>query len=460
MQLERFTKVHFVGVGGIGISAVAKMMKALGKEVSGSDVAENETIAELSGLGVKVFKGHAAENLAEDADLLVYSSAVPQDNPERKKARQINILELSYFEFLGELSSDYFCIAVAGTHGKSTTAAMLGKILVDAGVDPTVIIGSKLKTFEQNNFRLGKSKYLVIEACEYRANFLKLNPDILLITNIEAEHLDYYRDLEDVAMAFQRLVGKLPDDGPLIYNADDPASINHLQPRAETLSFGINNQASFEAHDIIVAPGKQTFNVLKNGEVFISKAELVIPGRFNIYNALGPIAAADLLGVEPETIKQSLKNFSGLWRRLEIIGSFNRATIISDYGHHPTEIAAAIAAVRDFYPGRRIVWVFQPHQHSRTKKLFNDFINSFAGVDVLLISDIFDVAGREATEDQDINSEFLASEISRLSPNTMVQYSGNLKKTEELLRQKIQPDDVVVIQGAGDIDDLARKITK
>jgi len=457
MDLTRISKVHFIGIAGIGISALAKMMKQSGKQVSGSDVMINETVKELEKMDIKVFQGHYFKQVPEDVDLVVYSSAVPEDNLERQRAKELGVLELSYFEFLGALSADKFCIAVAGTHGKSTTAAMLGKILIDAGLDPTVIVGSKLKFFEHGNFRLGKSKYLVVEACEHEANFLHLNPDALIITNIEAEHLDFYKDLEDVALAFQRLVDKLPTDGLLIYNADDEVSKNQLRPEIETLSFALQNDASFEARGIKIAPGSQKFEVFKNHESF-SAMELEIAGAYNIYNALGAIALADHLRVEPEKIKNSLKQFSNLWRRMETVGKFNDALVISDYGHHPTEVMAAISAARDFHPAKRLVWVFQPHQHARTKRFFKEFSKSFGGVDVLLVADIFDVAGREMAQDQDVGSEALAKAIKEISPNIQVQYSGDLEKTQDKLQEILQPDDVVVIQGAGDIDQVAREL--
>lgn len=457
MDLTRISKIHFIGIGGIGISALAKMMKLLGKQVSGSDAMMNETTRELEKMDIKVFQGHYFKQVPDDIDLVVYSSAVPEDNLERQRAKELGVPELSYFEFLGEVSADKFCIAVAGTHGKSTTAAMLGKILIDAGLDPTVIVGSKLKYFEHGNFRLGQSKYLVVEACEHQANFLHLNPNALIITNIEAEHLDFYKDLEDVALAFQRLVDKLPADGLLIYNADDEVSKNQLRPEIETLSFALKNDASFEARGIKVAPGSQKFEVFKNGESF-SAMELEIAGAYNVYNALGAIALADHLRVSPEKIKNSLKQFSNLWRRMETVGKFNGALVISDYGHHPTEIAAAISAARDFHPNKRLVWVFQPHQHARTKRFFKEFSKSFGGVDLLLVSDIFDVAGREMAQDQDVSSGTLVKAIKEVSPNIQVQYSGGLEKTQDKLQEIIEPDDVVVIQGAGDIDEIAREL--
>jgi UDP-N-acetylmuramate--alanine ligase len=460
MELDKISRVHLIGVGGIGVSAIAKMMKLMGKEVSGSDVDTTEITDELEKMGVKIFHGHYFDNVSKDVELVVYSSAVPEENPERQRARELNAQELSYSEFLGLLSRAKKTIAVAGTHGKSTTTAMLGKILVDAGLDPTVIVGSKLKSFEFGNFRFGKSEFLVVEACEFKANFLNLNPDILVVTNIEAEHLDFYRDLEDVAAAFQRLIDKLPEDGLLVYNADDRASVELLHPFCAMANFSLNQQAAYQAVDIVTEPGEQQFNILKDGQDYLKKVRLFIPGLFNIYNSLAAVAAADEIGWDKEKIKESLKNFVGLWRRLETVGSYEGAQIISDYGHHPTEIIGSIQAVRNFYPNKRLVWVFQPHHHNRTKQLFDDFIKSFGGVDVLIISDIYDVAGREDSEDQDIDSRMLAEKIEEISPNIDVRYSGDLDRTEKKIKSIIQADDVVVFQGAGTIDEIARSLVE
>lgn len=460
MEIDKINKVHFIGVGGIGMSAVAKLMKVLGKEVTGSDVYPSEITEELEKMGVKIFRGHYFQQVPDDVDLVVFSSAVPEDNPERQRAKELNTIELSYFEFLGEYSRDKFTIAVSGTHGKSTTTAMIGKILVDAGLDPTVIVGSKLKSFEHGNLQFGNSKYLVVEACEYRANFLHLNPNILVITNIEAEHLDYYKDLEDVCLAFQRLVDKLPKDGLLIYNSDDTASVELIEPRTDTLSFGLKKEASYEAQDIRVSPGKQLFNIDKDGEDLIEDVELKIPGQFNIYNALAGICIVDFLKIKPALIKESIADFSGLWRRMEVLGEYKGATIISDYGHHPTEVVAAINAARDFYPGNRLIWVFQPHHHNRTKELFDEFSKSFSHTDMLLMSDIYDVAGREENGDQDLDSRILVKKIEDLCPNIEARYVGDLNETKQAVDEILREGDVVVFQGAGTIDEIARDLIK
>lgn len=460
MEMSKIKKVHLVGIGGIGMSAVAKLMIALNKEVSGSDVYPGPITDELKKMGANIFSGHYYEQVPDDVDLLIYSSAVPEDNVERSRAREINALEMSYFEFLGWYSRDKFTIAISGTHGKSTTTAMIGKIMADAGLDPTVIVGSRLQSFEQGNFRFGKGDYFVVEACEYRANFLQLNPNILVITNIEAEHLDFYKDLEDVALNFQRLVEKLPDDGLLVYNADDPASVNLIEPQSATVNFSLAGEATIQAVNIGRDGKIQTFDVLKDGDELIGGAQLKIPGQFNIANALAAISVCSELEINSDVIKKSLSEFENLWRRLEVLGKFKGATIISDYGHHPTEVAAAIAAVREFYPGRRLVWVYQPHHHNRTKQLFDDFVSAFKNVDILIMSDIYDVAGREKSGDQAINSEKLTEAIKSNAPEVEVLYSGNLKNTEEKAAEIIQEGDVVVFQGAGTIDEAARNLIK
>jgi len=457
MDIGEIKKIHFIGVGGVGMSAVAKMMVAHGKEVSGSDLLENRFTNELADMGATIYNDQIFDQVPKDVDLVVYSSAVPEDNPERVRTAELGAPEMSYSEFLGMLSRDKFTIAVSGTHGKSTTTAMLGKIMIAAGLDPTIVVGSSLKDFSHGNYHHGNSKYFLVEACEYQANFLKLDPNILIITNIEAEHLDYYKDLEDVVAAFQRLTDKLPDDGLLIFNADDFASVELIRPRVEAISYGINNTAAFEGINIEIEPGEVKFDVLRDGEGYIEGCALVVPGKFNVANSLAAIACADYLGADAQKIKAALKDFRGLWRRAEVLGEYEGATIISDYGHHPTEIMNTVGAVREFYPNKRIVWVFQPHHHNRTKELFNDFAKSFGGVDVLLVSDIYDVAGREEAADQDVDSEKLSQAIADASPNVKVKYVGGLKDTKSAAVYEIKEGDVVVFQGAGDIDDIARE---
>lgn len=491
-------KVYFVGVGGIGNSAIAKMMLAQGKVVSGSDLVPSEITAALEKLGVKINIGHRAENLNKDTDLVIYSPAVPENNPERQQAIKLKIPQFSYPEFLGQLSKEKFTIAVSGTNGKSTTTAMLGLILEAAGFDPLVIVGSKVAQWNgnlrlpsqeaicnlniRNRFvmRIRTAQSFVVEGCEWRAHMLNLEPKIIILTNLEEDHLDYYRDINHIIATFQKYIEKLPKNGILILNVDDP-NLLKLRPKCRVITYGIRNKAEVMAKNIEIDQGFQKFELIrrsdllnyKNKKIRPLKIKLKIPGQFNVYNSLAVIACALNLGVKIEIIKEVLESFSGIWRRFEISsiqhprrsrfatlqGKPVSSIIVSDYAHHPTAVAGTIRAAREFFPGRRLIAVFQPHHHNRTKRLFNDFVKSFDEADITIISEIYDVAGRENKQDIDISSKDLVKSIRmrmRLNANKNgnlkeIIYAANLEDTKNQLLKIIQPNDVILVMGAGDI---------
>ncbi len=473
----KIKKIHCVGIGGIGVSAAAKFFLSRDAIVTGSDVSSSAITQDLENRGVKIFYGHQAENVANDVDLIIYSPAVPKDNPERQKSIQ----ELSYPEFLGELSKNYYTIAVSGTHGKSTTTAMVGLILEAAGFDPLVIVGSRVPGLELGNIRLPASlrgeseaipnnkKLFVVEACEHQANMLNLHPQAVVITNMEPDHLDFYGDFDNVKGAFQKFVQLVPKNGLVIYNGDREAELdwNYARPsvlkliwqmffkvRPRWRSFGFNTTNDYQAIDREVKNGNQFFNVQSG--LYKFHVKLSIPGKFNAYNALAAMAVAVELGAPVEVCQKVLANFKGIWRRFEILKE--KPLIISDYGHHPTAIAETVKAAREFYPGRRVVLVYQPHQHHRTKMLFNDFVAALALPDILILSDIYDVAGRENSADQDVSSAKLLEMIKMSSATGEYHYGGNLANTERLAREIIKESDVMLVMGAGDIDSVARKL--
>lgn len=452
-MLQTFKKIHFVGIGGIGISALAKLLSRRGAEVTGSDLIDSSVTRGLELEGKQVFIGHAAENVPTDCDLIIYSPAVPTNSPERVVARERGVPEMSYPEALGELSKEFRTIAVAGTNGKSTTTAMLGLILEEAGFDPTVIVGTKVPSFKHGNMRVGKTgSWLVVEACEYREHFLNLHPEFAVITNIEEDHLDYYRDLEHIREAFQKFVDKVPEIGRVIFNADDLTC--HSLIYKNSVSFGERN-GEYRAVNRISGLGQQTFELwLDNNN--LGNIVLQVPGDFNAMNAMAAAVTALVIGVPFGAVQVGLEKFFGVWRRFERVGSFKGADVFSDYGHHPTAIKGTLKAAREFFPGRRLVHCFQPHQHERTKTLFNDFVDSFNDADVLIIPEIFVVAGR--TENYDISSRDLVEAIKEKYPNKEVFYSPDLLSAERLLNSIVQENDVLIIQGAGDVDDLARRI--
>ncbi len=456
--------MHLVGVGGIGVSAAAKLLKYFGAEVSGSDLRPNEATAELRAAGIPVAFGHAAANVPAAIDLLVHSDAVPESNPERVEARRRGVRELSYFAFLGEFSAGRRTVAVSGTNGKSTTTALLGLMLERAGLDPTVIVGSKVNGWPDRNLRYGQSDLFVVEACEHHANMLRLSPRVIVLTNIEEDHLDYYRDLAHIRETFQAYIERLPPDGKLILNADDHVCFHELRPTAPFVTYGLGAPADYAARVLSVGPAGQEFRLLHGGaaEEDLGICTLPLPGLFNVHNALAAAAAALQLGATPESVRAALSGFTGLWRRFERLGDFRGCTVVSDYGHHPAAIRETLAGARQAFPRSRIVLVFQPHQRHRTRVLFNEFVAACDGADLLVLPEIFDVAGRERAEDSGISSADLASAVRERDAEhgrkRGVFFRATLAETEALLHERAAPDDLLLLMGAGDIHALARSL--
>lgn len=430
-------KIHLIGIGGIGVSGLAQYYLSKGHSVSGSDLARSE-ITDFVGqprngyAGAKVFIGkHKAKNVPRDADLVVYSPAVKKDNAELKQAKKYKIKTLSYPEALGELTMGYYTIAVAGAHGKSTTTAMIGLVLEKAGLDPTVIVGTKVKEFNASNFKAGKSKLLVIEACEYDSSFLHYSPKIIVVTNVDKEHLDYFKTLNNVKKAFVNFIKRLPDDGFLVFNSDD-ANISQVEnPKFKAFGYSL---AQLEAKKL--------------------KKSLKVPGRHNVSNALAALQVARILEVPDDIAFKALSDFKGTWRRFEILKT-KGFILISDYAHHPNEILATLKAAREKYKKNKIWCVFQPHQHQRTHYLFIDFVKAFreAPIDNVIITDIYDVAGRETKSiNKKISSKKLVEKIGREN----VIYLP-VDKIENYVKKIIMPEDVLIIMGAGDIYKLVDK---
>ncbi len=453
-DLSHVHRIHCVGIGGIGVSAAAKFLRLQGKDVSGSDTARSVVTADAERAGVRVCDP-AAENIAPDLDLLIYTSAAPETQVERQAAAAFGIPQLSYFEFLGLLSKGYKTIAISGTNGKSTTTAMLALILEKAGLDPTVIVGSRVPSFEYGNVRMGKSDLFVVEACEYREQFMSLSPAMVVVTKIVEDHLDYYRDLAHIQETFKHFAAKLPVDGPLIWNADDAGSREVFgalsQPNG---TFGFTSGANLRAEHHETAAGSQRFDaVFKDGVVWRG-LELRVPGTFNVLNALAAIGAARALGATEDATRSALAGFSGIWRRFEKVGEFCGAPIISDYGHTPDAIEATLKAAKEFYPGRKLVVAFQPHHHERTRKLFDAFIPSFDAADHLILSEIYGVEGRKEGE-HEVSSHDLVLAIKKRGRVPDVSYAAD---PADALRQleAIDPKNaMMLIMGAGDLYSIA-----
>lgn len=431
-------KIHLIGIGGIGVSALAQYYLLQGHEVTGSDLTMSEITDYLEKLGVKITKNKSlsAKIPHKMPDFVVYSPAVKKTNPELAFYLKKKIKCLSYPEALGGLTKNYFTIAISGAHGKSTTTAMLGLILVKAKLDPTIIVGTKLKEFGGTNFRPGKSKYLVIEACEYDSSFLHYIPQMVIVTNIDKEHLDYFKNLKNVITAFKDFISRLPKSGVLIANVDDK-NINKI---ISNNKFKIQKQFQISNFKIESKDAERL------------KVILNVPGTHNIYNALAALTAARELKIDDDIILKALSEYKGSWRRFEEkelkIGN-RKLKIINDYGHHPTEIRATFEAARQKYPDQKIWCVFQPHQHQRTFNLFNDFVKTFrlASIDNILILDIYDVVGREMKKiNKKVSSKMLVKKINKKS----VSYSS-MALAEKKIKKNIKTGDVLIIMGAGDI---------
>jgi len=423
-------KIHFVGIGGIGVSALAKYYIETGHKVSGSDLVSSEITDALKKSGAKIIIGkHKAQNLSKNAELVVYSPAVHKDNPELKTAKKLGIECQTYPQALGELTKNYFTIAVSGTHGKSTTTSMIGLLLVKAGLDPTVIVGTKLKEFNNSNCRVGKSKYLVIEADEWQASFWNYWPQIIVLTNIEKEHMDFFRNMSHVFRVYLKYLNHLPADGVLVANKDDKNVFR--------LSKKIKNAKYYS---------------IKQKESDSLRRILKIPGEHNVSNALAVLTIARILEIPDKTAIKALGEYKGSWRRFDErkvkIGKYN-INVILDYGHHPTEIRLTLKAAREKYPKKRIWCVFQAHQYQRTYYLWDDFVKTFqnAPIDKLILTDIYDVAGRE---NKRIKSKINAKKLVEAIKKNQAIY---LPKNKILvhLRKNLKRGDVVIVMGAGDL---------
>ncbi|HOX30486.1 MAG TPA: UDP-N-acetylmuramate--L-alanine ligase [Candidatus Paceibacterota bacterium] len=431
-------KIYFIGLGGIGVSALARYYLSEGWDVFGSDIAKSEITDSLKTAGAFFYEN--AQDLKKlKPALLVYSPAVPADNPELIQARGMGIECLSYPEALGRITKNYFTIAVCGTHGKSTTTAMLALAMAEAGLDPTVVVGTKIKEFGDTNFRRGRSEYLVIEACEHLGSFLNYWPKIIVVTNIEADHLDYYKNEGNYRRAFLEFAKHLDGGGILAVNADD------------------KNAAA-----LIKQSRKNDYKIIEYGsslpEFEQLKTVLQVPGIHNVYNALAAVSAARMLGVKTEDAIKAVSKFKGAWRRFqinEIMIKGENVTLVSDYGHHPTEVSATISAARLKWPRRFITVVFQPHQYQRTLSLFSDFANvlNAAPADRIVVTDIYGVAGREEAGTAKVSSKSLVEAAKKKS----VIYIGR-SVLAEWIAGNVKAGEVLVIMGAGDIYGLSESL--
>jgi UDP-N-acetylmuramate--alanine ligase len=440
-----------VGIGGAGVQALAELLVRSGATVSGSDQAESDVVHRLKRLGVRVMTRHAGSNVPAQTDYLVYSPAVSPENPERKAAAEQGIPQLSYPEALGQLMAPRCGIAVAGTHGKSTTTAMIGWILDQAGIDPTVIVGATVPQFGGPS-RVGSGEAFVAESCEFSRSFLNLNPRMACVLNIEADHLDYYNDLNEIVASFREFVHLVPADGVVVARGSDAAVARALErAKARVETFSLEPGATWWGADLKNERGRYRFRVFRDGD-YVTTFALQVPGRHNVENALAAAAIAWSCGVRPSVIRDALEDFRGCSRRFEIRGIWRGVTIIDDYAHHPSEIRATLRAAREMFPTRRIWCVFQPHQLSRTRALFDDFARSFSDANDVVIADIY-TAREQLSEAASKTALQLAGAISENGGE--VRHVADPGAIIALLEAKLQPADVLVVMGAGDIGKVA-----
>jgi UDP-N-acetylmuramate--alanine ligase len=438
-------RVHLVGIGGSGMSGIGEVLLNLGYAVSGSDLRLSPTTERLAALGATVFEGHAKGNVS-DVHVVVTSSAVRPDNPEVVEARRRGIPVIPRAEMLAELMRLKYSVAVAGSHGKTTTTSMVALVLSHGGLDPTVVVGGRLGVLG-SGARLGRGDYMVVEADESDRSFLKLSPTLAVVTNIDREHLDAYRDLADVQAAFVSFVNKVPFYGSVVLCIDDGPSQDVL-PRIErrVVSYGLSPQAKVTARKVELHPVGSRFTVVASGEA-LGSLSLAVPGVHNVSNALAAVAVGLYLGLGFESIRAGLESFTGVDRRFQIRGEACGVTVVDDYGHHPTEIRATLEALRAFAGARRTLVLFQPHRFTRTKALWGDFCRSFHQADVLLVADIYP-ASEEALPG--VSSEALARALTERGHRSAV-YAGGVERCQELLAREAREGDVVLTLGAGNV---------
>jgi len=451
-SIENIKNVHFIGIGGISMSGLAEILINQGYNVSGSDIHESNLTKKLEKHGAKIFVPHGAENV-ESAELVVYTAAVKEDNPEIIRSKELSIPLIDRATFLGLIMKKYnYGIAISGCHGKTTTTSMVSIIFQNAELDPTILVGGEVDAIG-GNVRVGSSEYFITEACEYVESFLKFYPYVAAILNIEEDHLDYFRDLAHIMSAFEKFIGLIPDNGYLFINQDNQNTVKAAKAaKCNVITFGENGDADYKAINIkYTKTGYPIFEVTHKGEL-LGSFELSIPGLHNVYNALASIAICHNAGIAVDTIQKTLSVFKGTHRRFDIKGVKNNITVIDDYAHHPTAIKAMLTAAKNF-PHKKIWCIFQPHTYSRTKSLFKDFTKAFYDADEVIIADIYAAREKDTGE---ISSVDLVNGINNESNNAI--YESEFEEIASIIVEDARPGDIVLTVGAGSITELGEMI--
>jgi len=441
---RKVKNIHFVGIGGIGMSGIAEVLLNTGYAISGSDLNETGLTKRLASLGAKISYGHRASNL-EKADVVVTSTAVEKDNPEVLAAHQRHIPVIPRAEMLAELLKMKFSIAVSGSHGKTTTTSMIATILAHGGLDPTMVIGGKLASIG-SNARLGDGEYIVAEADESDGSFLRLSPSISVITNIDREHLDYYRDIEEIKEAFLQFANIVPFYGSTILCLDNDNVVEILpEIKRRVITYGLSDQSDYKARNISFEGSSSSFALYYRGDL-LGDISLNVPGLFNVYNSMAAIAVARELDMDLPKIREGIKSYVGVHRRLEIKGEVSGITVIDDYGHHPTEIRATLAAAKQAW-NKRLIVVFQPHRYTRTRALFDDFLTAFPDADILILTDIYAASEKKI---EGVHASGLCKGIKSRGQKDVIHISDFDRIVDRLLAIA-EPTDVIITLGAGDV---------
>ncbi len=440
-------KLHFIGIGGIGMSGIAEILLDQGFKVSGSDRSISEVTERLQNLGAVIFEGHKAENISQDVDTVVYSSAVQLDNTEILEAQKRNIPIVRRAEMLAEVMRLKYGIGIAGTHGKTTTTSMISLVLMEGGLDPTVIVGGKLSGLGGTNARLGRGEFIVVEADEFDRSFLSITPTIAVLTTLETDHLDCYRDLEDIKNAFIQFASKVPFYGFIVLCLDEPALLDIMPQlsKKKIITYGLNPQADIQAVEIRHKDSSSTFTLVRSNQE-LGTITLQVPGVHNVQNSLGAISVGLELNVPFKKIKAGIEKFSGVYRRWEKKGEVNDIALYDDYAHHPTECKATLSGVKSGWR-RRVICVFQPHLYSRTRDFYEDFGKSFLLSDVLVVTDVY--PAREEPI-QGVNGELIVN-VAKQFGHKDVYYVPEKKNVPAFLMSIVKAGDIVVTMGAGDI---------
>lgn len=454
-RLKKYKKVHMVGIGGVSMSGIAEILVNFGFQVTGSNNVETQTTQKLEKAGIKVSIGHNEKNIVNQ-DVVVYSAAIKQDNPELVAAKSKNIPIIERADFLGELTRCYKdTITISGTHGKSTTTSMVSLCFLEALKEPSIQVGADIKQLD-GNYKVGNSEYFIIEACEYVESFLKFSPKSEIILNIDNDHLDYFKNFENIKNAFVKYVKILPDDGLLVVNGDDKNALDLItHTNATSITYGISNKNTdfFAINIVFDNNGFPEFDVYAKGE-FYGRIKLSIPGMHNVLNSLACIALCDYYGIKLDSIRKALLSFTGANRRFEFKGTVNGANIYDDYGHHPTEIVATAKALMNKKYNKSWV-VFQPHTYSRTKNLLDDFAKALLNFDNIIILDIY--AAREKNT-YGITSKDLADKIYSLGKDAL--YIPDFNDCIKYLKENIQENDIIITQGAGTVTEIGPMLLK